>query len=33
MITSDARALQNMLKMQVFDLPQSTLKLQVGHNI
>ena len=26
-INSDARALQNLLKMQIFDLPRSTLKL------
>ena len=33
MITSDARAFQNLLKMQIFDLPRSTLKLRVGHKI
>ena len=27
MINSDARALQNLLKMQILDLPRSTLKL------
>ena len=32
-INSDARALQNLLKMQIFDLPRSTLKLRVGHKI
>ena len=31
-INSDARALQNLLKMQIFDLPWSTLKLRVGQN-
>ena len=31
MINSDARALQNLLKMQIFDLLRSTLKLRVGH--
>ena len=31
MINSDAGALQNLLKIQVFDLPWSTLKLRVGH--
>ena len=33
MINSDARALQNRLKMQIFDLPGSPLKLRVGHII
>ena len=33
MITSDARALQNLLKMQIFDLLRSTLKLRVGHKV
>ena len=33
MINSDARALQNLLKMQIFDLLRSTLKLRVGHKI
>ena len=33
MINSDARSLQNRLKMQIFDLPGSTLKLRVGHII
>ena len=33
MINNDARALQNRLKMQIFDLPGSTLKLRVGHII
>ena len=33
MINSEARALQNRLKMQIFDLPGSTLKLRVGHII
>ena len=33
MFTSDERALQNLLKMQMFDLPRSTLKLRVGHKI
>ena len=33
MIISDARALQNLLKMQKFDLPRSTLKLPVGQNL
>ena len=27
MINSDARALQNLLNLQIFDLPRSTLKL------
>ena len=31
MISSDARALQNLLKLQIFDLPRSTMKLRVGH--
>ena len=30
MITSDARALQNMLKMQIFDLPRSTFAISGG---
>ena len=33
MITSDAGALQNLLKMQIFDLKRSTLKLRVGQNL
>ena len=33
MINSDARALQNRLKMQIIDLPGLTLKLRVGHII
>ena len=33
MITSVARALQNLFKMQVLDLPRSTLKLRVGQNL
>ena len=33
MINSDAIALQNLLKMQIFDLLRSTLKLRVGQNL
>ena len=33
MITSVARALQNLFKMQILDLPRSTLKLRVGQNL